>query len=637
MVTTGSAVPAPPAAPTGLTGRLDGSRVLLTWDDLGAAHSYRVSVDGTVVASPQTAGATLSAPIGVSRTYAVAVVDAWGQAGPAASVTVTPPGSTVPGAPGTVTAVPADGQALVSWSAAAANGSPVTGYTVLASPGGTTVTTSGATTATLTGLTNGTPYTVTVTATNAVGTGPASAPVPVTAAGRPGAPGSVMATPGDRSATVSWSQPPANGSRISTYTVTASPGGARATSAGTPSAVVTGLTNGTAYTFAVTATNAAGTSPASAPSAAVTPTTGDPIGDAWRATGGAAGPLGRATGPQSCGLPGGGCSQTFADGEIVWSAGTGAQIIRGAILQRWRATGGAVGGLGLPVTSDARTPEGAGYVVHFQGGSVYWSASTGAHDVRGAIAAKYRATGGPAVLGFPVGDDSRDRLPGAFYSNFQSGDIVWSAATGAQVVRGAIRDRWLATGASVGGLGLPTSSDARLADGGYLVDFQRGSIYWSASTGAHDVRGAILAEYRAAGGPGYLGYPVGNDSPDRVPGVWYSNFQSGDVVWSAGTGAQVVRGAILAKWIATGASGGVLGLPVSSDAVAPGGGGYVVHFQRGSVYWSPGTGAHWVAAAVDAAYRAAGGTTSSYGYPSSDTYPIPGGQRVDFQNGQLIR
>ncbi|WP_343990838.1 glycoside hydrolase domain-containing protein, partial [Terrabacter terrae] len=91
------------------------------------------------------------------------------------------PVATPPSAPTSVTAVPDDGRATVSWTAATANGSPVTGYTVTASPGGVTATVAGsATSATVTGLTNDTAYTFTVTATNAVGTGPtslASAPV----------------------------------------------------------------------------------------------------------------------------------------------------------------------------------------------------------------------------------------------------------------------------------------------------------------------------------------------------------------------------------------------------------------------------------------------------------------------------
>jgi len=89
----------------------------------------------------------------------------------------------------------------------------------------------------------------------------------------PGAPTAVGATAGDGQAGVSWSAPSSDGgSAITGYTVTASPGGATATTAGATSVVVPGLTNGTAYTFTVTATNAIGTGAASAPSNAVTPT-----------------------------------------------------------------------------------------------------------------------------------------------------------------------------------------------------------------------------------------------------------------------------------------------------------------------------------------------------------------------------
>jgi hypothetical protein len=95
----------------------------------------------------------------------------------------------------------------------------------------------------------------------------------------PAAPTAVTATAGDGFATVRWTAPPNSGSPVTGYTVTPYIG----TTAQTPITVtgnppattttVTGLTNGTAYTFNVTATNAVGTSSASAASNAVTPGT----------------------------------------------------------------------------------------------------------------------------------------------------------------------------------------------------------------------------------------------------------------------------------------------------------------------------------------------------------------------------
>ncbi len=195
--------------------------------------------------------------------------------------------ATGPDAPviGTATASSAQ-TATVRWTAPASNGgSAVTGYFVkvlnAANEQVGTLRPAGAaaTSLVVTGLTNGATYHFTVTATNAIGTSAASEFSNNVTLLAPGAPLIGTATAGNAQATVRWTAPASvAGSAITGYSVRVlnaagvQVGALRPVGAAATSLVVTGLTNGTTYHFTVTATNAIGTSAASASSNDVIPT-----------------------------------------------------------------------------------------------------------------------------------------------------------------------------------------------------------------------------------------------------------------------------------------------------------------------------------------------------------------------------
>jgi hypothetical protein len=243
-------------------------------DNFGVAH-YRVYRDGVQIA--EVSGGTLTyvdppAAFGGFHTYGVAAVDAAGLVGPMATHTATL--VPLPGPPTGVTALPGNAEIMVSWTAPAV-GAPIIAYNVTATAGGFTCATTGATSCIVTGLSNGTPYSFTVTATNPVGTGdPSLASNSATPLLVPGRPTAVSGIAGDTTVDVTWTAPADTGaSSIGGYTVAASPGIRTCSTAGSIGCTVTGLTNGTVYTFTVRAANSLGLGLPSVPSAGVTPRT----------------------------------------------------------------------------------------------------------------------------------------------------------------------------------------------------------------------------------------------------------------------------------------------------------------------------------------------------------------------------
>jgi hypothetical protein len=286
-----------PGAPT-LTGITSGDSYLSVSFTAGTAggdpiSSYQYSLNG---GTTWTTAAGTTSPLlinglvdGTSYTVSVRAVSA---AGPGATSTNTETGTpaTYPN-PVNATTVTANGEnaeIAVSWTVPANGGSPITEAqaTAFSLPSGgvqegtctttTNLVVGDTTSCTITGLTNGTTYYVSTQSENAVNWSSRSTPfVAATPSIDPGVVTNVTGTPGDGQVSLSWTPGSTGQSAITNYVITYSAGGSYVTfthSASTvTSATVTGLTNGTPYTFEVAAVNTQGTGATSAPSGPVTP------------------------------------------------------------------------------------------------------------------------------------------------------------------------------------------------------------------------------------------------------------------------------------------------------------------------------------------------------------------------------
>lgn len=230
----------------------------------------------------------------------------------------------------------------------------------------------------------------------------------------------------------------------------------------------------------------------------------DVVTQKYRSLGGNNGFLGRPMHGIRIPPDGKGRYQYFEGGAIYWHPATGVHEIHGEILNKWQSLRWEQGFLGYPLTDESSTPDGAGRFNHFQGGSIYWHPTTGAHEVHGAIRGKWANLGWEqGFLGYPRTDERITPDGYGRYNHFQGGSIYWTSRTGAHAVDGAILRKWASLGWERSILGYPTSDEARIAGGrGRVNEFQRGKIYWFPETGAYEVY-EISADSIIGYGPGY--------------------------------------------------------------------------------------------------------------------------------------
>lgn len=207
----------------------------------------------------------------------------------------------------------------------------------------------------------------------------------------------------------------------------------------------------------------------------------------------------------------------------------------------------------------------------------------------------------------------------------------------------SITAAWKDAGGDTSDLG-PKQGDCYATGSGFAQDFVHGKMFFTPDTGPRSMMGAILDKYESLGGPAAsdLGFPVTSEVRGLAgPDSRVSTFSASDkplIYWTADHGAFVVRGAINAAWDKLGSSGGALGVPVGDETYD--GELTTQAFNGGKVSWNRLTKSFTTVppdlagqltglqipvdptAAINMAWRAAGGAAGPLGAKQGDQYAI---------------
>lgn len=179
--------------------------------------------------------------------------------------------------------------------------------------------------------------------------------------------------------------------------------------------------------------------------------------------------------------------------------------------------GGAESLLGSPVAEAVDAPGGA--LRDYEGGAIYYSEDTGAHVMYGAILDRYRELGGPSgALGYPINDETDTGDGVGRFTNFAApggASVFWTPDSGAWVISGRVLEVWRNSGGITGPFGYPTA-DTAVADGvqtGTFAGPDGTQIRWSTADGLVTVPAELSATIPGLTPPAEAPPPTPNPTP----------------------------------------------------------------------------------------------------------------------------
>ncbi len=242
------------------------------------------------------------------------------------------------------------------------------------------------------------------------------------------------------------------------------------------------------------------------------------------------------------------------------------------------------------------------------------------------------------VLGNPTTEERDTPNKAGQYQEYEQGIIFYNPSFGACLLTASVTKKWKSP--SVANttthtpsviqdyLGFPTADTAKNNDGAEVCMFERGMIVCRTNGNSFVVYGDIFTKYLSSQGkpvgspfPNWMGYPTQDVSVGPSDGL-VGRFEYADIYWHLTLGAFEVHGSIRDRYNNLGQTASVLGYPISDEYDIMKGGisvGKANNFQRGTIYWSPRTGAWEVHGSIGKSYlKDHDGPIGDLGFPTSN-------------------